>query len=260
VRLAPLTLARWATVAVLGLPLPALGTELPPLSPTEASLLKLACSWADGSRADVAKQKCGAPSELEWACARRGRFVERDGEWLVSLASPCIGGCSGVTFVARRTAGRWTRLYQDGGLVTDDCVTVRLADGRDRVACTGATGPHQGFMTEWLELSAFYEGAPRRYLLTRDMGGECWLPENGEKAEYVGDSLGALAGGTAASETALTVPLTVRRAGCDRAVEYPQKTAVTQGTFTLRFVKRGNDVVPDEATKTLLKRYGWVEG
>ena len=114
-----MTLKRWATLAVLALPLPALGVEPAPLSPTEASLLKVACSWADGSRADVAKRKCGAPSELEWSSARRGRFVERDGEWLVSLASPCIGGCSGLTFVARRTAGRWTKLYQDEGLVTD---------------------------------------------------------------------------------------------------------------------------------------------
>jgi hypothetical protein len=115
-------------------------------------------------------------------------------------------------------------------------------------------------MTEWLELSAFYEGAPQRYLLMRDVGGECWLPEGVEKAEYVGDSLGALAGGTGASETALTVPLTVRRADCDPADEYPEKTAVTQGTFILRFVKRGSEVVPDDATKSLLKRYGWVDG
>jgi len=252
------TLKRWATLAVLALPLPALGVEPAPLSPTEASLLKVACSWADGSRADVAKRKCGAPSELEWSSARRGRFVERDGEWLVSLASPCIGGCSGLTFVARRTAGRWTKLYQDEGLVTDGCVTVRLADGRDRVACMGSAGPHMGFMTEWLELSGFYEGAPQRRLLMRDLGGECWLPERAEKAEYVGDSLDDLSGGEAASETAVTVRLTVSRADCDPAVEDPGKTAVTKGTFTLRFVKRGNDVAPDAATAALMERYGWV--
>jgi hypothetical protein len=248
----------WATLAVLALPLSALGVGLAPLSPTEASLLKVACSWADGSRADVATRKCGKASELEWSSARRGRFVEGDGEWLVSLASPCLGGCSGLTFVARRAAGGWTKLYQDEGLVTDGCVTVRLADGRDRVACISAAGPHQGFMTEWLGLSAFAEGAPQRYLLMRDMGGECWLPEGAEKAEYVDDSLGDLAGAAATSETALTVRLTVRRAFCDPAVEHPEKTALTKGIFTLRFVKRGNDVVPDEATKPLMERHGWV--
>jgi hypothetical protein len=252
-------LTRWTTLAVLAMPLPAFAVEQVPLSPTEASLLKIACAWTDGSRADVAKQKCAAPSELEWSSARRGRFVEREGEWLVSLASPCMGGCSGVTFVARRTGGRWTKLYQDAGLVTDGCVTVRLADGRDRVACTSSAGPHQGFMTEWLELSGFYEDAPQRYLLMRDMGGECWLPEGAEPAEYVGDSLDALAGGGPASDTALTVRLTVRRAVCDPAVEFPEKTAETQGTFTLRFVKRGNDVVPDTETAALVSRYGWDE-
>lgn len=254
-----MTRTRWAILAVLGLPLPALGGELAPLTPTEASLLRIACSWADGSRADVAKRKCAAPSELEWSSARRGRFVERDGEWLVSLASPCIRGCSGVTFVARRAAGTWTKLYQEEGLVSGDCVSVRgLADGFERVACVASAGPHMGGMAEWLVVDGYADEGSSVQVLYKDQGAECLFAEPPAKAEYDGDDLSDLTAGEAASDVAFTIRLTVRRAECDQTVEDPESLATVRGEHVLRFLKRGSAVVPDEPTAALIDRYGWT--
>jgi hypothetical protein len=254
-----MTLTRWAAVAVLALPLTALGAETPPLSPTEAALLKVACAWADGSRADVAKRKCGAPSELEWSSARRGRFVERDGEWLVSLAAPCIGGCTGVTIVARKQAGQWTKLLLEDGLVTGSCLTIHgFADGWDRIACQEAAGPHFGAMAEWVDLRGYANEGSSAQILYKDHGGECFLAEPPAKAEYDGDDLSDLTAGEAGSDVAFTIRLAVLRAECDQTVEDPQDLETVGGEYVLRFVKRGNAVVPDEPTRGLLDRYGWT--
>ena len=230
------------------------------LSPADRNaLLTAACSWADDARAEAAKQRCAPPSDLVWSTARSGRFVAGDGEWLVSLAGPCIGGCPGVTYVARKTGGRWTQLASDERLVTGACVTVRgLTDGWDRVACLGSAGPHQGFMAEWLDLRSYAKDAQERQLLFKEHGGECFLAEPPAKAEYDGDELSSLRPGEEGSDTALTVRLTVRRAGCDRTVDDPGARATVRGEHVLRFVRRGTDVVQDEATAALVTRHGWV--
>ncbi len=254
-----MTLTRCAVPAILALALPALGSEPAPLTPTEAGLLRAAGSWADGSRADVAKQRCAAPSELEWSSARRGRFVERDGEWLVSHAAPCIGGCSGLTFVARRAAGTWTKLYQEEGLVSHQCVSVRgLADGFERVACVGSAGPHMGGMAEWLAVDGYADEGSRVQVLYKDQGAECLFVEPPAKAEYDGDDLSDLQAGAAGSDAAFTIRLTVRRAECDQTVEDPERLAIVRAEHVLRFVRRGNAVVPDDATRALADRYGWA--
>lgn len=230
------------------------------LSPADRdALLTAACSWSEGTRAELSKQRCAAPSDLVWSSARTGRFVEGPGEWLVSLGGPCIGGCPGVTFVARKAAGRWTKLAADENLVTDGCVTVHgLADGWDRVACLGAAGPNQGFMAEWLELRTYADDLPARQLLYKEHGGECFLAEPPAKAEYDGDDLSDLSAGAAGSDVALTIRLTVRRAACDRTVEDPEKRATVRGEHVLRFVKRGNDVVLDGPTAALVTKQGWL--
>lgn len=252
-----MTRARWTALAILALPLPAGAGE--PLSPTEASLLKLACRWTDGSRADVPNRKCGAPSELAWSSARRGRFVEGDGEWLVSLAAPCIGGCTGVTAVARKQSGRWTKLLLEDGLVTDGCLTVSgLADGWDRIACQESAGPHFGAMAEWVVLNGYADGGASTQLLFKDHGGECWLADPPAKAEYDGDHLSELVPGDEGSDVAFTIRLTVRRAECDRTADDPEDLVTVRGEYTLRFVKRGNTVVPDEPTRELVDRYDWT--
>ncbi|MET0554480.1 MAG: hypothetical protein ABW221_15655 [Vicinamibacteria bacterium] len=261
-----MTLTRWATLAVLVLPLPALGADLAPLSPADRNaLLTAACSWADGARAEVARQRCAPPSDLVWSTARPGRFVKGDGEWLVSLAGPCIGGCPGVTFVARRQGDGWVQVAADPDgpiderLVTDDCVTVRgLADGWDRVACRVAAGPHQGFMTELVELRTYAKGVPERQLLFKEHGGECTLGDPSARVEYDGDVLSRLSAGPPGSNVALTVQLTVKRARCTPGAEDPEKQATVRSTHVLRFVKRGNDVVQDEATAALVARHGWL--
>ena len=224
----------------------------------EAALLTAACSWADDSKADVAKRRCAAPSDLEWSSARPGRFVQGDGEWLVSLAGPCIRGCPGVTFIARRTGGRWTTVGGDEQLVTESCVTVRgFADGLDRVACAGAAGPHQGSMAVFVDVRRYAEDASDDRLLYKEHGGECFFAEPPATAEFDDDELSALSPGDAGSDTALTVRLTVRRAECDRSVENPEARATVRGEHVLRFVKRGNEVVPDAATAALVEQYGW---
>ena len=194
----------------------------------------------------MAKRRCAAPSDLEWSSARPGRFVQGDGEWLVSLAGPCIRGCPGVTFIARKTGGRWTTLGGDEQLVTESCVTVRgLADGLDRVACAGAAGPHQGSMAVFVDVRRYAKDASDDQLLYKEHGGECFFAEPPAKAEFDGDELSDLSPGDAGSDTALTVRLTVRRAECDRTVEDPEARATVRGEHVLRFVKRGNAVVPD---------------
>jgi hypothetical protein len=191
--------------------------------------------------------------------------VKGDGEWLVSLAGPCIGGCPGVTFVARQQGGRWVQVAADPGgpiderLVTDACVTVRgLADGWDRIACRVSAGPHQGFMTELLELRAYAKDVPERQLLFKEHGGECTLGDPAARVEYDGDVLSGLSAGEAGSDTALTVTLTVRRARCAPGVEDPEAQATVRATHVLRFVRRGNDVVLDAATAAIVTRHGWL--
>jgi hypothetical protein len=236
------------------------------LSPADRdALLTAACSWADGARAEVAKERCAPPSDLVWSTARPGRFVQGDGEWLVSLAGPCIGGCPGVTFVARKQGGRWVQVPGDADeptderLVTDACVTVHgLADGWDRIACHVSAGPHQGFMAEILELRTYAKGVPERQLLFKEHGGECSLPGPSAKAEYDGDELSDLTGSQAGSDVALTVRLTVRRAQCVPGADDDDARATVRGQHVLRFVRRGNDVVQDEATAALVMRFGWT--
>lgn len=252
----------WLVPAVLAC-LPASAAENRVLSPPDRdALLTAACSWTDGARAETAKQRCAPPSDLVWSTARPGRFVAGDGEWLVSLAGPCIGGCPGVTFVARQQAGRWVRVFDepDERLVTDACVTVRgLADGWDRVACLVGAGPNQGFMTELLELRAWAKGVPERQLLFKEHGGECTLGDPSARVEYDGDELSHLAAGAAGTDTALTVRLTVKRARCAASRDDdPEKRATVRGTHTLRFVRRGNDVVQDAATAALVTKHGWL--
>lgn len=220
------------------------------------ALFEAACRWSGASGADVAAQRCSAPSELTWSSLHTGNFVEGEGEWLVSLAGPCIGGCPGVSFVARKTAQGWRRLHEDADLVTDECAVVRLADGRDRVACLGAAGPNQGFMTQWLVLREYGGKGAVTQLLHKESGGECSLAATPD-AEYDGDELSGLAAGRGGSDALLTVKLTVRRAPCTAGDDSPEAQASIRGTHVLRFVQRGGELVPEAPTAALIERLGW---
>lgn len=230
----------------------------PALSPSDqTALFTAACGWLETGGVDVAERTCAAPSSNRWTAVRPGRFAEGDGEWLVSLEEPCLGHCRGTTFAARRTTDGWRSVGREDDVVSDECLTLRGPDGWDRVACLETEGPKQGFLAHSLRVLSLRPGVPSRTLLEKDHGGECWLAEPPEKAEFDDDGLSDLAPGEPGSDTVLTLRLAVVRGECDREVEDPQETATVRGTHTLRFVRSGDDVVPDAPSAVLIDELGW---
>lgn len=254
-RLSLMTVLAVASIASIGIREP-MASELSDVERT--ALFESACTWSGAAGVDAAMQRCAAPSELTWSSARQGKFVQGEGEWLVSLAGPCIGGCPGVTFVARNMPDGWSKLHEDADLVTDECAVVRLADGRDHVACLGGAGPHQGYMTQWLELRGYGANSATRQLLRKENGGECTLGTAAASNEYDGDELTKLAAGNPGTGAALTVQLIVRRVACTPGDEDHDAKATIRSKHELRFVQRGADLVPDAETAELVKRHGWA--
>ena len=199
-------------------------------------------------------------SELRWSSARRGRFVAADGEWLVSLQSGCLHGCRGTTYALKRVGGGWQVLHEDEILVTDECRVVRAPDGFDRVACLVGGGPFQGFMTEALLVSSFVAGQSRfQRLLYKEHGGECYLAQRPTPPEHNLDTLSMATAPASPSGVALQVRLRVRRLGCEVETDEPDSLAQVKAEHALRFVWRGDELVPDPASADLIRRYDWAQ-
>ena len=57
----------------------------------------------------------------------------------------------------------------------------------------------------------------------------------------------------------LTVRLKIRAAPCDKAHPDGHGAIADRAEHLLRFVREGEQLVPDAATKALIERYGWNE-
>jgi hypothetical protein len=199
-------------------------------------------------------------SELRWSSARRGRFVAADGEWLVSLQSGCLHGCRGMTYILKRASQGWQVLHEEETLVKEACAVLRAPDGFDRVACLVGGGPLQGLVTEALLVSSFVAGRSRfQRLLDKEHGSECYLARRPPPAEHDLDTLSMLTAPRSAAGAALTVRLQVRRLGCEVETDDPDSLAQVKAEHVLRFVWRGDELVPDAASADLIRRYDWAQ-
>jgi hypothetical protein len=201
-------------------------------------------------------------SELRWENAIPGHWVANQHEWLITLYGFCHLGCLGRTFIVNKNTNQWLKIAETDGRVHQECVRLqRRADEFDRMVCPGVVGPHQGFMTEWVEVFSLYDGKfSSRKLLYKEQGGECFNAHPPAKAEYQGDILSELKAGERDSEIAFTIHLQVRRLeNCDDSIEDPDKLAKVKGEHLLKFLKHEKGIVPDQQTEKVLKATGWME-
>jgi hypothetical protein len=196
-------------------------------------------------------------SVLHWVTAKTGKFVSQEGELLVSLGSPCVQGCWGKIYVIKKQGKTWEKLGEGEGYVDDRCVVIQgMADGLSRLACLVGGGPNQGFMSESLVILSFVHGKlSTTRLLGAEQGGECMLSAI-PKEDFRGDALENLSSGDPRSELALTLRLKVYRAEC-KGTE-PRKVAKMKGSYLLKFLRRGNEIVSDPETASMIKKYEWV--
>lgn len=199
-------------------------------------------------------------TELRWSAALQGRWRERDQEWLVSLSGMCISGCPKMSYVLTRKDGRWVKEAESEGGISGGCIRIQgFTDGLDRAACTDVAGPNQGFMMEWLDVQSFAKDAESALQLAyTEQGGECFFAQPPETAEYRDDHIFDLTPGDPKSEIAFTAVLELRRLEkCDSTIEDPEKRATVKARHKLKFLRRGNAVVADTATKAILDQAGW---
>jgi hypothetical protein len=198
------------------------------------------------------------PWEQRWHSAWPGRFIQHANEWLVTRFRTCdFRYCPFDSHVVRKVRAKWQVVKE---LEMDDGpgpACVRLAGGGtalDRLACLDASGPNQGFLFERLRVLSFAGGeVSEQLLLAHAQGGECFLdpPEKemrADEVEIIGDD-----GKT------LTVSLKIQAAPCDAATPEGHGAIVARGAHVLRFVREGERLVPDAATKELIERHAWLE-
>jgi hypothetical protein len=202
----------------------------------------------------------GVPWEERWESAYQGRFVARPDEWIVSTRGSCTGPyCPASAYVVRKVGGTWRRTHEielDQPL-PEDCLRFGgMPDGLDRLACVGSGGLHQGFLSLRLAVMSFAGGEQTAAaLMQKDLGGECFLVPPAK--EMKDDDLTLQrAGGE--PRTAFTVRLEVRRAPCDTARDEGNGPIVVKASHVLRFVRRGNDVVPDDASARIIAAEDWA--
>lgn len=241
----------------------------PSLSPADqAAIMKVLCGGQMEKDAqgwicrDPGTDDFGQPWEQRWAGARRGRFAAREDEWLVSLRRACVGGfCPAEAYILRKVGGRWRQTHElqvDRG-IDDECLQLGgMSDGFDRLACLDWSGPNQGFMFGRLSLRSFAGGTETTTpLMTKSQGGECFLadPHLPERHE---DALTLQSPTAADPQAAFTAILQIRRGPCDPK-EREKDVVMTDGArHVLRFLRRGNAVVPDAATAAILDAEGWT--
>jgi hypothetical protein len=195
-------------------------------------------------------------TELRWGTAFSGRFVAGDAEWLVGLHGLCMQGCVGEAHVVKKTAGRWTVLVRQDDYVHDGCALVRaMSEGFDGMVCPILAGPHQGFMFQALQAYSYVRGKTRtQRLVESEQGGECYAGLEPPATRSRQDELSKPVAGSPESDVAFTVALERRTQACEEESAEPEKV---EGRFTLRFLKRGGDVVSDEETARTLREQGW---
>jgi hypothetical protein len=201
-------------------------------------------------------------SELRWETAMPGHWVADEDQWLITLYGFCHLGCLGRTFIVNKKANQWVKVAETDGRVHQECVRLqRSLDELDRIVCPGVVGPHQGFMSEWVEVFSLSDGKfSSQKLLYKEQGGECFAAHPPAKAEYQGDILSDLSVSAADSEIAFTMHLQVRRLeNCNSSIEDPDKLAKVKGEYLLKFLKREKRIVPDEKTENILKTTGWLD-
>ena len=233
------------------------------LSPAEhAAIMKALCtgSFESDAQGPICRDAEEFPderlTELRWLSAHRGRFVAQDGEWLVSLQGLCLQGCAGWTYVVAKTDTGWKKLAEGDGRVGDACAIVSgMADGYDRVACVDRVAEPGGTSLHWLDVRTFAGGKPAdERLLESSQGGECTAPDRPKDAELKADRLQGLKAGAPGSGVALSVVLNVRRRPCGD----PAKTdPPSQAKHVLRFVAKGETIAPDDASSSIIDKYGW---
>lgn len=261
---------KWQT----GMLLAALGIRTvaaaPALTPSDqAAIMKALCT--DELKKDEKGWVCveppveegGDPVERRWLTARRGRFVVHPDEWLVSIDLGCGRmGCEGDTHVFRKLRGRWrrTHTFELFPALGDNCTPFGgMPDGLERLVCLDFSGPHQGFMSQRVAVLSFAGGEPKVDALTqKDRGGECFLERPGP--EHKGDVLTVERGKPTDTDVAFTVRLEMRRAPCvgPDSNDDGHGPMTVKGTHVLRFIRRGNDVVPDSASGEIIAAEDWA--
>ena len=256
---------------VIALTAGASASRAPALSPTEqAAIMRVLCDGELEKDAqgwicrDPGTDDFGQPWEQRWLSAWRGRFVVRPDEWLVSLERPCMGSfCPREAYILRKVRGTWRRTHElqvDKG-IDDDCLPLGgMADGFDRLVCLDTAGPHQGFMFERLSVRSFAGGEEKTQpLMQKSQGGECFLSDPG-LPEHHDDVLTLSREAAPDRQAAFTAHLQVRRGPCDPARRDKDVPVVVKSQHVLRFIRRGNDVVPDAATAAIIQAEGWSPG
>ena len=230
----------------------------------EAAIMRLLCEGqlSKDARGWVCRDEetvdGNGPWEQRWHSAWPGRFIAHANEWVVTRYRTCdFRYCPFDSHVVRKVGAKWQVVkeleMEDGP--GPSCVRLAGAGAAlDRLACLDASGPNQGFMFERLRVLSFAGGeVAEQRLLAHGQGGECYLdlPEEemrADEVEILGDD-----GKT------LTMRLKIRAAPCDKAHPDGHGAIAERGEHLLRFVRDGENLVPDEATKALIERYGWNE-
>jgi hypothetical protein len=200
-------------------------------------------------------------AELHWSTAMQGHWIERDGEWLVTVTGVCRQGCPLMSYVFINNENGWIKEKEFEGGIHAGCIKAGgFADGLDRAVCVDSAGPFQGFMAQSLVVRSFAGGTESAVELAySEQGGECYLAHPPDKAEFRNDEVIDLTPGEPGSEIAFTATLELHRLDkCDSTIEDPEKRAVIKGRHILKFMKRGNQVVPDAETKAIIDQSDWT--
>lgn len=244
----------------------AAGGTAPTLPPAdEAAIMEVLCD-ADLTRdkqgwvcTDPNIDDFGIPFQQRMRSAWRGRFVDHPGEWIVTLTRPCMGPyCPSESHVLRKVGRNWrvTHALELDRDIGDPCLVLAGTGGaRDRLVCLAAVGPHQGFMSEYLNVLSFAGGeATTQTLMAKEQGGECFLDP--PLPEHQEDELTLLS----ADGAGFTARLRVRRAPCDAKTDDRHGPVITKGEHILRFVRRHSAIAPDAATAEIIRRHDWEAG
>jgi hypothetical protein len=106
-----------------------------------------------------------------------------------------------------------------------------------------------------LQAYSYVRGETRtQRLMETEQGGECFVDQTPRATRSREDRPGTPLAADPESPTAFTVVLERRTLPCEENANEPAKD---EGRFTLTFLKRAGDIVPDETTARLLREQDW---